>query len=169
MCAKIAWLENVVPLAHFSNWSEADDPINVLRSAEIGHVQCARIGAMKPFGLLHQCVQTVDESVCARCASGVSLGAGSDVSKPRPLSAGELFWQLPNVSMSYVGGYVVEYEHFVMLLIVDNMRLVVAVVRHAKYRAVLYCKRCSCKLCRYSRSMVSSYRIVANLPARRER
>jgi D-2-hydroxyacid dehydrogenase (NADP+) len=44
-----------------------------------------------------------------------------------PLPPESLFWTLPNVFITpHVGGYVVEYEDFIMPLIVDNMRLFLA-------------------------------------------
>ena len=44
-----------------------------------------------------------------------------------PLPPESPFWTLPNVFITpHVGGYVVEYEDFIMPLIIDNMRLFLA-------------------------------------------
>ena len=44
-----------------------------------------------------------------------------------PLPADSPFWDLPNVFITpHVGGYIVEYEDFILPLIVDNMRLFLA-------------------------------------------
>jgi phosphoglycerate dehydrogenase-like enzyme len=44
-----------------------------------------------------------------------------------PLPPESPFWRLPNVFITpHIGGYVVEYEDFIMPLIIDNMRLFLA-------------------------------------------
>ena len=54
-------------------------------------------------------------------------GAGFDVFETEPLPPDSPFWSLPNVFITpHVGGYVVEYEDFIMPLIIDNMRLFLA-------------------------------------------
>ena len=55
------------------------------------------------------------------------VGAAFDVFATEPLPPESPFWTLPNVFITpHVGGYVVEYEDFIMPLIVDNMRLFLA-------------------------------------------
>jgi len=51
-------------------------------------------------------------------------GAALEVFQTEPLPADSPFWDLPNVFITpHIGGYVIEYEDFIMPLIVDNMRL----------------------------------------------
>ena len=51
-------------------------------------------------------------------------GAAFDVFQTEPLPPGSPFSTLPNVFITpHVGGYIVEYEEFIMPLILDNMRL----------------------------------------------
>ena len=55
------------------------------------------------------------------------VGAAFDVFAAEPLPPESPFWTLPSVFMTpHVGGYVVEYENFIMPLIVENMRLFLA-------------------------------------------
>jgi D-2-hydroxyacid dehydrogenase (NADP+) len=72
--------------------------------------------------------QTVDETaLIAALREGRIAGAGLDVFCSEPLPPDSPFWSLPNVYITpHVGGYVIEYEDFVMPLIVDNMRLFLA-------------------------------------------
>jgi D-2-hydroxyacid dehydrogenase (NADP+) len=72
--------------------------------------------------------QTVDENALTEALRGRRIaGAGFDVFQDEPLPPENPFWQLPNVFITpHVGGYVVEYEDFVMPLVVDNMRLFLA-------------------------------------------
>jgi len=54
-------------------------------------------------------------------------GAALEVFQTEPLPPDSPFWDLPNVFITpHVGGYVVEYEEFIMPLVVDNMRLYLA-------------------------------------------
>jgi len=54
-------------------------------------------------------------------------GAALEVFQTEPLPPDSPFWDLPNVFITpHIGGYVVEYEDFVMPLVVDNMRLFLA-------------------------------------------
>jgi len=68
--------------------------------------------------------QTVDEAaLIAALRERRIAGAGLDVFAIEPLPADSPFWNLPNVFMTpHVGAYIVEYEAFVMPLIVKNMR-----------------------------------------------
>ena len=72
--------------------------------------------------------QTVDEAAlyAALCEHRIA-GAALEVFQTEPLPPDSPFWNLPNVFITpHVGGYVVEYEDFIMPLIVDNMRLFLA-------------------------------------------
>jgi phosphoglycerate dehydrogenase-like enzyme len=54
-------------------------------------------------------------------------GAALEVFQTEPLPHDSPFWQLPNVFITpHVGGYIVEYEDFIMPLVTDNMRLFLA-------------------------------------------
>jgi D-2-hydroxyacid dehydrogenase (NADP+) len=72
--------------------------------------------------------QTVDEAALIDALKGHRIaGAALDVFQTEPLPPDSPFWGLPNVFITpHVGGYVVEYEDFIMPLIVDNMRLFLA-------------------------------------------
>jgi phosphoglycerate dehydrogenase-like enzyme len=72
--------------------------------------------------------QTVDEAALLSVLSERKIaGAALEVFKTEPLPPDSPFWNLPNVFITpHIGGYVVEYEDFVMPLVVDNMRLFLA-------------------------------------------
>jgi D-2-hydroxyacid dehydrogenase (NADP+) len=72
--------------------------------------------------------QTVDEAaLLAVLRERRIAGAALEVFQTEPLPADSPFWDLPNVFITpHIGGYVVEYEDFIMPLIVDNMRLFLA-------------------------------------------
>ncbi len=72
--------------------------------------------------------QTVDEdALLAALRERKIAGAALEVFKTEPLPKDSPFWDLPNVFITpHIGGYVVEYEDFVMPLVVDNMRLFLA-------------------------------------------
>jgi D-2-hydroxyacid dehydrogenase (NADP+) len=72
--------------------------------------------------------QTVDEAaLTAALKEDRIAGAALDVFQTEPLPPDSPFWSLPNVFITpHVGGYIIEYEDFIMPLIVDNMRLFLA-------------------------------------------
>jgi len=72
--------------------------------------------------------QTVDEpALIAALRERRIAGAALDVFRTEPLPPDSPFWSLPNVFITpHVGGYIVEYEDFIMPLIIDNMRLFLA-------------------------------------------
>ena len=72
--------------------------------------------------------QTVDEAaLLAALRERRIAGAALEVFQTEPLPPDSPFWDLPNVFITpHVGGYVIEYEDFIMPLIVDNMRLFLA-------------------------------------------
>jgi D-2-hydroxyacid dehydrogenase (NADP+) len=69
--------------------------------------------------------QTVDEEAMLTALRESKIaGAALEVFKTEPLPKDSPFWDLPNVFITpHVGGYVVEYEDFIMPLVIDNMRL----------------------------------------------
>jgi D-2-hydroxyacid dehydrogenase (NADP+) len=112
--------------------AKADYLINVLPASadNIGLFDAKVFGAMKPSAYYISAGrgQTVDENALTEALRGRRIaGAGFDVFQDEPLPPENPFWHLPNVFITpHVGGYVVEYEDFVMPLVVDNMRLFLA-------------------------------------------
>jgi D-2-hydroxyacid dehydrogenase (NADP+) len=72
--------------------------------------------------------QTVDEvAMLAVLRERRIAGAALEVFQTEPLPPDSPFWDLPNVFITpHIGGYVVEYEEFIMPLVIDNMRLFLA-------------------------------------------
>src|SRR5580698_5702367 len=72
--------------------------------------------------------QTVDESAMLSTLRERRIaGAALEVFQTEPLPPDSPFWDLPNVFITpHIGGYVIEYEDFIMPLIVDNTRLFLA-------------------------------------------
>jgi D-2-hydroxyacid dehydrogenase (NADP+) len=112
--------------------SKADYLINVLPAApeNSGIFDAALFDAMKPSAYYISAGrgQTVDEAALITTLRERRIaGAAFDVFVTEPLPPESSFWTLPNVFITpHVGGYVVEYEDFIMPLIVDNMRLFLA-------------------------------------------
>jgi len=110
----------------------ADYLINVIPASpkNIGLFDARTFAAMKPTAYYISAGrgQTVDETaLLAALREGRIAGAGLEVFQTEPLPPESPFWSLPNVFITpHVGGYVVEYEDFIMALIVDNMRLFLA-------------------------------------------
>jgi D-2-hydroxyacid dehydrogenase (NADP+) len=107
----------------------ADYLINMLpASAEnIGIFDASVFGAMKPSAYYISAGrgQTVDEAALVAVLRERRIaGAALEVFQTEPLPPDSPFWDLPNVFiLPHIGGYVIEYEDFIMPLIVDNMRL----------------------------------------------
>jgi phosphoglycerate dehydrogenase-like enzyme len=112
--------------------SKADYLINVLPAAPENSAlfDAALFDAMKPSAYYISAGrgQTVDEAaLITALREGHIAGAAFDVFVTEPLPPESPFWTLPNVFITpHVGGYVVEYEDFIMPLIIDNMRLFLA-------------------------------------------
>jgi D-2-hydroxyacid dehydrogenase (NADP+) len=72
--------------------------------------------------------QTVDEAaLLAVLRERRIAGAALEVFQTEPLPPDSPFWDLPNVFITpHIGGYVIEYEDFIMPLIVGNMQLFLA-------------------------------------------
>jgi D-2-hydroxyacid dehydrogenase (NADP+) len=108
--------------------AKADYLINILPASDdhIGLFDAKVFGAMKPTAYYISAGrgQTVDEDALFAVLSERRIaGAGLDVFHAEPLPPESPFWRLPNVFITpHVGGYVVEYEEFIMPLITDNMR-----------------------------------------------
>jgi len=108
--------------------AKADFLINVLpASAEnIGLFDAAVFAAMKPSAYFINVGrgETVDEeALIAVLRDGKIAGAGLDVFRKRPLPPDSPLWDMPNVVITpHVGGYVAEYEDYVMPIVVENMR-----------------------------------------------
>ena len=112
--------------------SKADYLINVVPAAPENSALfgAALFDAMKPSAYYISAGrgQTVDETALITVLRERRIaGAAFDVFAAEPLPPESPFWTLPNVFITpHVGGYVVEYEDFIMPLIVDNMRLFLA-------------------------------------------
>jgi phosphoglycerate dehydrogenase-like enzyme len=109
--------------------AKADYLINVLPAAPYNFTlfDAAVFAAMKPSAYYISAGrgQTVDEAaLIAALRERRIAGAALDVFENEPLPPDSPFWDLPNVFVTpHVGGYIVEYEEFIMPLIVENMRL----------------------------------------------
>jgi len=112
--------------------AKADYLINVLPAAPYNFAlfDAAVFAAMKQSAYYISAGrgQTVDETaLLAALREGRIAGAGLEVFQTEPLPPDSPFWSLPNVFITpHVGGYVVEYEDFIMPLVIDNMRLFLA-------------------------------------------
>jgi phosphoglycerate dehydrogenase-like enzyme len=110
----------------------ADYLINMLPASEnnIGIFDAGIFAVMKPSAYYISAGrgQTVDEAaLLAALRERRIAGAALEVFQTEPLPADSPFWDLPNVFITpHIGGYVIEYEDFIMPLIVDNMRLFLA-------------------------------------------
>jgi D-2-hydroxyacid dehydrogenase (NADP+) len=112
--------------------SKADYLVNVLPAAPENSalIDAALFDAMKPSAYYISAGrgQTVDEAALITALREWHIaGAAFDVFVTEPLPPESPFWTLPNVFITpHVGGYVVEYEDFIMPLIIDNVRLFLA-------------------------------------------
>jgi len=112
--------------------AKADYLINVLPAAPENSAlfDAPLFAAMKPSAYYISAGrgQTVDElALIAALRERRIAGAALDVFRTEPLPPDSPFWDLPNVFITpHVGGYIVEYEDFIMPLIIDNMRLFLA-------------------------------------------
>ncbi len=112
--ARADYLVNVLPAAPY-NFALFDAAVFAAMKATAYYISAGR-------------GQTVDEAaLVAALRERRIAGAGFDVFQTEPLPPDSPFWSLPNVFITpHVGGYVVEYEDFIMPLIIDNMRAFLA-------------------------------------------
>jgi len=109
--------------------AKADFVINVLPASpdNIRIFDGKVFGAMKPTAYYIGAGrgQTVDETALAAALRERRIGgAALDVFETEPLPLDSPFWTLPNVFITpHLGGYFLEYEDFIMPLVIDNMRL----------------------------------------------
>ena len=124
--------------------ARADYLINMLPASNdnLAIFDATVFGAMKPtaFYIGAGRGQTVDEAaLLAVLRERRIAGAALEVFQTEPLPADSPFWELPNVFITpHIGGYVIEYEDFIMPLIVDNMRLFLA-GRQGEMRNIVAC------------------------------
>jgi phosphoglycerate dehydrogenase-like enzyme len=110
----------------------ADYLINMLPASNdnLGIFDAKVFGAMKASAYYISAGrgQTVDEAALLAVLKERRIaGAALEVFQTEPLPPLSTFWDLPNVFITpHVGGYVIEYEDFIMPLILDNMRLFLA-------------------------------------------
>jgi D-2-hydroxyacid dehydrogenase (NADP+) len=112
--------------------ARADYLINMLPASadNIEIFNAAVFSAMKPTAYYISAGrgQTVDEGALLAVLKDRRIaGAALEVFQTEPLPPESPFWDLPNVFiLPHIGGYVVEYEEFIMPLVLDNMRLFLA-------------------------------------------
>jgi D-2-hydroxyacid dehydrogenase (NADP+) len=130
---KVDGFDEIMPADHLVEAAaKADYLINVLPASEgnLGLFDAKLFAAMKPSAYYISAGrgQTVDETALATALRERRIaGAGFDVFETEPLPPDSPFWHLPNVFITpHVGGYIVEYEDFIMPLILDNMRTFLA-------------------------------------------
>jgi D-2-hydroxyacid dehydrogenase (NADP+) len=128
-----AGFDDIMPADRLADAAaKADYLINVLPASadNIGLFGSDVFGAMKASAYYISAGrgQTVDEAVLIAALKEHRIaGAALDVFQAEPLPPESPFWNLPNAFITpHVGGYIVEYEDFIMPLIVDNMRLFLA-------------------------------------------
>ena len=126
---KIRGFDDVMPQTQLPEAAaKADYLINILPASDdnVGLFGAKVFGAMKPSAYYISAGrgQTVDEDALVEALRERRIaGAGLDVFQAEPLPPESPFWQLPNVFITpHIGGYVFEYEDFIMPLIIDNMR-----------------------------------------------
>jgi phosphoglycerate dehydrogenase-like enzyme len=106
----------------------ADYLIGILpgNADNIGAISRDVFAAMKPSACFINVGrgETVDEpALIAALQSGRIAGAGLDVFQLEPLPQDSPFWDMANVVICpHVGGYFVEYEDYIMPLVIENMR-----------------------------------------------
>jgi phosphoglycerate dehydrogenase-like enzyme len=106
----------------------ADYLINVLPAnpENIGLFGQAVFAAMKPTAYFLNIGrgETVDEAALIDCLRERRIaGAALDVFQARPLPPDSPLWDMPNVVITpHIGGYVAEYEDYVMPILIENMR-----------------------------------------------
>jgi D-2-hydroxyacid dehydrogenase (NADP+) len=112
--------------------ARADYLINMLPASNdnLDIFDAKAFGAMKPTAYYISAGrgQTVDEAALLEVLRDRRIaGAALEVFQTEPLPPDSPFWDLPNVFiLPHIGGYVIEYEEFIMPLVVDNMRLFLA-------------------------------------------
>jgi D-2-hydroxyacid dehydrogenase (NADP+) len=108
--------------------AKADFLINVLPGSleNIGLFTADIFAAMKPTARFVNIGrgETVDQdALIAALREKRIAGAALDVFSTRPLPPESPLWDMPNVVITpHVGGYVVEYEDYVMPILIENMR-----------------------------------------------
>ena len=122
--------------------ARADYLINMLPASadNIEIFNAAVFAAMKPTAYYISAGrgQTVNEAALIDVLRERRIaGAALEVFQTEPLPPDSPFWDLPNVFiLPHIGGYVIEYEDFIMPLIVDNMRLFLA-GRHSEMQNIV--------------------------------
>jgi D-2-hydroxyacid dehydrogenase (NADP+) len=129
----IAAFSRMVPTGRLHEAAtQADFLINVLPASpqNLNLFDAALFGAMKPTGYFVNVGrgETVDEdALLAALRENRIAGAGLDVFRQEPLPPDSPFWDLSNVVITpHIGGYVPEYEHYVMPILIENMQCFLA-------------------------------------------
>jgi phosphoglycerate dehydrogenase-like enzyme len=124
----IAGFDEVVGREHLlAAAGEADYVIGILPNSpeNRGYLGREVFGAMKPTACFVNVGrgETVDEPALIEALRTKKIaGAGIDVFSAEPLPKDSPFWDMPNVVMTpHVGGYFVEYEEYIMPLVLQNI------------------------------------------------
>jgi D-2-hydroxyacid dehydrogenase (NADP+) len=108
--------------------AKADYLINVLPGSPENERLFTRdiFAAMKPTALFVNIGrgETVDQDALIEALQEKRIaGAALDVFSTRPLPPDSPLWDMPNVVITpHIGGYVIEYEDYVMPIVIENMR-----------------------------------------------
>jgi D-2-hydroxyacid dehydrogenase (NADP+) len=111
---------------------QADYVIGILPASagNIGTIGREVFAAMKPSAFFVNVGrgETVDEAALIEALRSRQIaGAGLDVFQSEPPTNDNPLWDMPNVvATPHVGGYFLEYEDFVMPLVIENMRYFLA-------------------------------------------
>lgn len=125
--------DEIMPLDRLAEAAaRADYLINILPASadNLRRFDAGVFAAMKPSAYYISAGrgQTVDEpAMITALRESRIAGAALDVFETEPLPTESPLWDLPNVYItSHIGGYFIEYEDFILPLIVENMRLFLA-------------------------------------------
>jgi D-2-hydroxyacid dehydrogenase (NADP+) len=125
----IAGFNSVIPSGRLvAAAAQADFLINVLPGTpeNMNRFDTAVFAAMKPTAYFINVGrgETVDEqALIAALRERRIAGAGLDVFRQEPLRPDSPLWDMPNVVITpHIGGYVADYEAYVMPIVIENMR-----------------------------------------------
>jgi D-2-hydroxyacid dehydrogenase (NADP+) len=125
---RVAGFDEVVGREHMlAAAGQADYLIGILPNTPENRGYLGRdvFAAMKPSACFINVGrgETMDEpALIEALRAGKIAGAGLDVFAAEPLPKDSPFWDMPNVVMTpHVGGYFVEYEEYIMPLVLENM------------------------------------------------
>jgi D-2-hydroxyacid dehydrogenase (NADP+) len=125
---KIAGFDEVLSRDRLADAAgKADYLINILPGSADNIAAIGRqvFSAMKPSAFFVNVGrgETVDEAALIESLQSKRIaGAGLDVFRVEPLPKDSPLWSMPNVIIApHVGGYFIEYEDYIMPLVIENM------------------------------------------------